>query len=207
MGHVTFLRYTNIASTLDILENTRLTLLNPSSWDDRNDAYSMSAYKDKIGAETVLALCFAEGEETYHHWKVFSHGCDGISIEFKKEALIGCVSDHPGVRADYVEYKEISDLVISGCDSDKLPFLKRFPYRNEMEFRVIHVDKEKKKDFECIPFSLNCIECVKLSPWMPSALSSAVKTTMRRIPGCERLNIYSSTLLENENWKSAINDA
>lgn len=66
-----FRRYTNLAAAIHLLQSRKITLLNPARWDDANDAYFMAEYKRLVGAETVLALCFAETAETYHHWRVF----------------------------------------------------------------------------------------------------------------------------------------
>lgn len=79
-------RYTNLAATLHVLQNSCLTLLNPGTWEDRNDAFFMSEFKRR-GAQSVLALCFAEVAETYHHWRVFSHGSDGVCLEFNRPKL------------------------------------------------------------------------------------------------------------------------
>src|SRR6516164_3658196 len=37
-----------------------ITLSNPATWDDRNDAYFMAEYKRKVDAKTILALCFGK---------------------------------------------------------------------------------------------------------------------------------------------------
>jgi len=89
MTAVTLRRYTNLAATVHLLRNRCLTLLNPESWDDRNDAYFLAQYKERTNASSVLALCFAEASETYHHWRVFSSGGDGVCIEFDRPKLLG----------------------------------------------------------------------------------------------------------------------
>jgi hypothetical protein len=71
MGEKTFRRYTNLTATIHILKSRTISLLSPELWDDRNDAYFMSRYKELKSAKSVLALCFAETSETYHHWRVF----------------------------------------------------------------------------------------------------------------------------------------
>jgi hypothetical protein len=38
-------RYTTLSSALDVLENKRLTLLDPAKWDDRNDTYFIELYR------------------------------------------------------------------------------------------------------------------------------------------------------------------
>ena len=84
-----FRRYTNLAAVVHLLQAKAITLLNPATWDDTNDAYFMAEYKRLKQAKTVLALCFAETAETYHHWRVFSHGADGVCLEFNKIGYCG----------------------------------------------------------------------------------------------------------------------
>ena len=40
------------------------------------------------------------------------------------------------------------------------------------------------------------------SPWIPSALSDHVKSTIKEIDGCGAMKVYRSTLISNENWKA-----
>jgi hypothetical protein len=92
MSGPSFYRYTNLAATLHMLRTRNITLLNPATWDDTNDSYFMSEYKRLKNAKSVLALCFAESEESYHHWRIFSSGGDGVRIEFDKPALLGALN-------------------------------------------------------------------------------------------------------------------
>jgi hypothetical protein len=202
---VSLRRYTNLPATLDVLQKRRLTLLNPSTWDDRNDAFFMSAFKERTGAQSVLALCFAEASETYHHWRVFSHGSDGVCIEFDKEMLIASLEVSQQFIYRTVDYRKIHDACSQGVETDELPFLKRYPYNDEKEFRLIYVDMEEKKQFEYLPISLKHIVRVTLSPWMPKPLSDTLVETLRSLKDCSRLRVHRSTLIENERWKRIAN--
>jgi hypothetical protein len=205
MSKVSLRRYTNLAATLDVLQKRRLTLLSPSTWDDRNDAFFMSAFKARTNARSVLALCFAEASETYHHWRVFSHGSDGVCIELDKEALIGSLGGDKRIRYGTVTYKMINDVSAGGVETKDLPFLKRYPYRDEKEFRLLYIDMEEIKEFHYVPISLQNIVRVTLSPWMPKPLSDTVVETLRGLEDCGGLAIYRSTLIENERWKRVAN--
>lgn len=81
-------RYTDLPSLLHILGTKKLTLLDPKTWDDKNDQYFMSLYKDVSGLRSLLALCFSESPEKYHHWRVFSHGPSGVSKSFLTSLLM-----------------------------------------------------------------------------------------------------------------------
>jgi hypothetical protein len=197
-----FRRYTNLAATIHLLRAKRITLLNPATWDDRNDAYFMAEYKRHINANTVLALCFAEQHETYHHWRVFSHGPDGVCIEFNKEKLLTAFTGDPNIRSGPVTYRQIKDIRDPvPVAIDDLPFLKRFPYQDEREFRVVYTDAVRTAEFKDFPIELSWIRRVTLSPWISKQLAASVKASLRELPGCSRLKIARSTLVENEEWK------
>jgi hypothetical protein len=103
-------RYTNLASTINLLDKRAITLLNPEFWEDKNDAHFMSEYKTYVKARTVLAICFAEGDETYHHWKVFSSGADGICIVFDKEKLLSAFNGNEKITMGSIDYKTLSEV-------------------------------------------------------------------------------------------------
>jgi hypothetical protein len=122
MSKMSLRRYTNLAATLDVLQKRRLTLLSPGTWDDRNDAFFMSAFKDRTNAQSVLALCFAEASETYHHWRVFSPGSDGVCIELDKEALTAGLVGDKRIKYKKVAYKMINDKSLNSIQTKDLPF-------------------------------------------------------------------------------------
>src|SRR3954469_16827194 len=103
-------RYTNLAATIHLLQTRQITLLNPATWDDRNDAYFMAEYKRHKNAETVLALCFTSQNETYHHWRGFCHGSDGVRIEFDREPLVAAFKRKRDVRSGPMNYRTIKDV-------------------------------------------------------------------------------------------------
>jgi len=205
MGAVTLRRYTNLAATIHLLRNRCLTLLNPALWDDRNDAFFLAQYKQRSGARSVLALCFAEASETYHHWRIFSPGGDGICVEFDKPKILDAIRNTPFVISSGVTYKQIDEVCAAPIANDDLPFLKRLPYQDEREFRLLYVSRDKEIEFHHIPVSLASISRITLSPWMPAALAEAVKDTLKQIKGCKTIKIYQSTLVDNERWKKAAN--
>ena len=205
MTEASLRRYTNLPATLHILQDRSLTLLSPSSWDDRNDAYYLTEYQRRIDARSVLALCFAEAPETYHHWRVFSPGSGGVCLEFDKGMLEKCVQNDDRFSCSSVEYKTINVAVEKGFGTEQLPFVKRFSYTDEKEFRILFVDRTESKKLERLKISLNAIRRITLSPWMPESVADAVKSTLKSIKGCKNLKVYRSTLVDNERWKNAVN--
>jgi len=202
MTNTTFRRYTNLAAAIHLLQKRKITLLDPSTWDDRNDAFFMSEYKRRTKSASVLALCFAESHETYHHWRVFSHGSDGVCIEFDKEGLLGSFNQDGSIRHGTMNYTLLKQAKkMADIDVEQLPFLKRWPYGDEAEYRVVHVDRDAPKPFHDVPISLSHVKRITLSPWLASALSDSVKAALKSIDGCSKIRIYRSTLIDNQDWK------
>jgi hypothetical protein len=198
----TFRRYTNLAAVVHLLQSRAITLLNPATWDDKNDAYYMAEYKRLKQAKTVLALCFAESAETYHHWRVFSHGADGVCIEFNRDRLLTVWSKDESVRIRAVAYKEIQQIRgQAALELEDIPFIKRFPYRDEKEFRVIFASQDEALEYKDYPIELAWIRRITLSPWMSKTLAASVKKTLKSIPGCSMIKISRSTLVDNDAWK------
>jgi hypothetical protein len=194
-------RYTSVPALLHLLQNKQITLLSPATWDDRNDAFFMNQYKQQAQFKTVLALCFSSTTETYHHWRVFTPGSDGVCITFGRDALLAALKRNPNIRAKSVRYKRIRELGDFRPSVGELPFLKRRPYKDEREFRIVYTDKEKEDEAKGFDIDLACIERVTLSPWMARPLAQAVKSTIKGVPGCAKLKVYRTSLLENEKWK------
>lgn len=202
MAERTFRRYTNLASALHILHNRCLTLLSPDTWDDRNDSYFMSEYKQMKGVKTVLAICIADREETYHHWQVFSRGADGVCIEFDREELLAAFDRADGVTHRYVDYREIAEArSMQEVNLEILPFTKRWPYGDEREYRAVYVDADAEINAYPVPILISAIKRITLSPWLAEPLVDPVKQTFKSIHGCSAVKIYRSTLIENKQWQ------
>ena len=196
-------RYTNLAAAIHLLQTRKITLLNPATWDDQNDSYYMAEYKRYRKARTVLALCFTKESETYHHWRVFSAGTDGVRIELEREALLAAFKGKSGTRTADVRYRLIKDLgKKSQIRVEELPFLKRRPYAAEKEFRIIYESKSATEEFKDYTIKLAWIRRITLSPWMSLPLARSVRDHLRSIDGCDKLKIARSTLVNNETWKS-----
>jgi len=189
-------RYTNL------LKEQKITLLDPESWEDKNDSHFMSLYRKKKSLKSVLALCFTQASETFHHWRVFADGTSGICIQYKRLELIDALSKQSGVKCDAVRYLKLTDLKNRKLKTDQLPFRKRFPYGDESEFRVVYESKIAAKKFLDISIPLSSVDRITLSPWLPVALRGHVESTIRAIKGCDSLKIVRSTLISNEQWKN-----
>jgi hypothetical protein len=194
-------RYTNIPALIHLLTEKKITLLDPVSWDDQNDSHFLSLYREKKSLKTVLALCFTQTNETYHHWRVFADGSSGVCITFDRQKLLTAMKKHPGVTARAVRYLKLTEIRSRRLEVGDLPFLKRFPYEDEREFRVVYESKRDKLASLDIAIPVDGIKRITLSPWIPAALTIHLKSAIRKIDGCERLKIARSTLIGNEEWK------
>ncbi|HNC85208.1 MAG TPA: hypothetical protein PK999_19310, partial [Nitrospira sp.] len=68
MSNASLRRYTDIPALTYLLTKQKITLLDPKSWDDSNDSHYLSLYKQRNKLKSLLALCFTQADETYHHW-------------------------------------------------------------------------------------------------------------------------------------------
>jgi hypothetical protein len=115
---------------LYVLKHRQITLLDPATWDDTNDSYYLLKYKEKKHLKTVLALCLTKAEETYHHWKIFSHGSAGVCINFHRAKLTQALRSQPGVTVRHVKYRKVREARkrIKPPKLYDLPFLKRLAF-------------------------------------------------------------------------------
>jgi len=194
-------RYTNIPALIYLLSERKITLLDPQSWDDTNDSHYLELYREKMNLASVLALCFTRTTQTYHHWRIFANGSSGVCIRFERTKLLNALMKQPGLRLHRVTYRRLDKIGAKKPVIAQLPFLKRSAFKYEREFRVIYEGREKKSTKLDIDIPLSCVDKITLSPWLPYALFTRVKRTLRAIDGCGGLAIVRSTLIGNEEWK------
>ena len=195
-------RYTDLPYLIDLLMTREISLLSPDSWDDRNDSHYIKQFAKANGLSSAYALCLAETSETYHHWRLFTNGSNGVCIEFDKAQLISEVSKLNGVevRADTVIYKTIDSLHKVQPSLPELPFLKRHAFGDEKEFRLFYGSVKKGPPVFRLPISLKTINRITFSPWLAEPVFKQVKSNLKSIKGCKSLKIYKSSLVENERW-------
>ena len=201
MSSPSYRRYTDLPALIHLLTNRELTLLDPLSWDDKNDSYFLSIYKDKNQLESVLALCFTSESETYHHWRVFSSGTSGVCIHFNAVKLEETFRNVNGVKFQDVSYLTLDELRQSTPKARDLPFIKRRPYKHEKESRALWESKTEEVLYLNVPIDLSSIVRITLSPWMHPSLRKNVVASLKRIDGCKSIPMWRSTLTENAYWK------
>jgi hypothetical protein len=197
-------RYTTLPIALEVLAKRCITLLSPETWEDRNDAYYLERYRQEMKFRSVLAICFSQHRETFHHWRIFSSGSSGVCIEFDKSRLLKHVIGRAGFRHEKMTYSWISELQKAKPPIEKWPFLKRKPFEDEREYRITFESKTENVRAKGIQIDLACIRKVTLSPWIPGPVSSSVVAIMKKIDGCSGLDITRSSLLDNSGWRDII---
>jgi hypothetical protein len=199
-------RYMSISATIDMLRRKELALLDPQTWDDRNDRYFMSLYKDHVKAKGLYAACFTQSKETYHHWRVFTGISDGLCIEFKRDVFERHIGTNPNLRSRPVRYLNLGDADRLGTEArDNLPFYKRTGFESEEEFRVVAVSEKPQQAALGVPIELGFINKIVINPWLPDALCESLKATLRSIDACGRIRIDRSRLIDSLRWKNAGN--
>ena len=193
-------RYSNLPSLIHLLTTNSLTFLDPESWDDKNDSLFMRLYKEKKGLDTLLAVCFSQQTETYHHWSVFASGASGVCISFRKEELMNELNEYEGISGRRVSYIALNDLGGTPKKVSNLPFMKRAPFEPESEYRVIFEEKGKERSYVNIDIPLSCIDRIYLSPWMPKSIADSVKSVLKGLADADEIEIVRSTLIENDRW-------
>ena len=201
MSHTPLRRYTDIPALIYLLSERKITLLDPRSWDDKNDSRYLALYREKKKVSSVLALCFSQAGETYHHWRVFADGPAGVCVRFKRIELLTAVKRQAFVRSRTVRYLAMSDIRASVPKVQDLPFLKRLAFEHENEFRMIYESETETLTKLDIEIPLSSIERITLSPWVHDDLSPDIKRVLKSIKGCSGLEIVRSTLISNDEWQ------
>lgn len=200
MGEPALRRYTELPALIHLLARKELTLVDPSSWDDKNDSYFLSLFKEKCHLASVLALCLTNGGETYHHWRVFTHGAAGVCIQFDAASLKAAISRVKDVQFEPIQYLTLPALKKQRLKKERLPFLKRKAFEPEREMRMLWRSESEVRRFLSIPIELTSIQRITISPWLNHSLATEIIQLVRTMPGCKSLKIFASTLIGNEDW-------
>ncbi len=197
-------RYTTLPFLLDLLRRKKIVLLNPSTWEDKNDVGAINEYKRRKNME-LFAVCFCTGDETIHHWRTYSDGIWGCCIEFNKDRLLASFADKKNFRFQNVIYKKVheleNELENNEITLDEFPFIKRYPYRFENEFRIIWEGNTMRDSIE-VGIDLNSITKITISQKMPVYMRATIEDLL-----CDNVKkppkINFSTLYKNRRWITA----
>jgi len=197
-------RYTDLGALIHIMETKKITLLNPSSWEDKNDVVFMEEYKKRTNSKSLLALCFSQRREMpFHHWFVFAKGSTGVCIRFNRLNIIEKVNylNCPGLTFREVNYISQNSGELSKLKTEDLPFSKRYGYKTEQEFRIVYRSTNTKPIFE-IPIDRECIQSVTLSPWVHPSIKESVRKLVRTMGEFKDLSVLRSGLITSSRWQA-----
>ncbi len=197
-------RYTSLPIALDALYKKQITLLNPETWEDRNDAYYLERYREEMRFRSVLAICFSLHSETFHHWLIFSFGSSGVCIEFDKDKLLKSIPADRGFRHGKVSYHWIGEWENKKPKLEAWPFLKRKAFEDEREYRITFESKTENLRAKSISIELSSIKKVTLSPWLPDSVAKSVISVIKKLDGCANLDVSRSSLIDNAGWRAII---
>jgi hypothetical protein len=125
---------------------------------------------------------------------VFGAGTSGVRIKFKKKALLEAVDRVPGLWHNEVRYLKLKELN-GPFKPDSLPFLKRYGFEDEEEYRLVYGSDEKLAKFD-ISIPPDCVESVKLNPWLDTNLFEYVKDSIRKVDSrWKKLKVVQSSLI------------
>jgi len=155
----------------------------------------------KKNLKSVLALCFAEAPETYQHWKIYSGDTSGVCLEFNKDRLINRLRPEEGFISGLVTYKTLGELGNEPPTVGDLPFVKRYAYRGEQEFRIIYTSPDKNIYVKHVAISPDDINIITFNPWIDVESLDSIKSIIKVIEGCEKIEIRRSTVTKNDEWR------
>lgn len=200
-------RYTELKYLLSILRDGRLSLRDPSKWEDKNDSFLLDLYKSKKILASVLVLCLAEAPESYLHWKVYAGHNEGVCIGFNKELFVNKVKADKSLVHDYVAYRTIKQMQKRRPTVDDLPFVKRYAYSDEQEYRIICQSRTEKIQAKHIPVFPTDIEFIDINPWVRNAELDSIRSQIHNINGFENFKLRQSTIIDNSGWQLIGKDA
>ncbi|MEO8360820.1 MAG: hypothetical protein ABI672_12385, partial [Vicinamibacteria bacterium] len=126
-------------------------------------------------------------------------------IEFDKQGLLDSLPKGNRFVHRKVSYHNIVELARKKPLLESWPFLKRLPFADEEEYRIVFESKTELLRAKTIPIDLSIIRKVMLSPWLPQPVADSLVNVIHGIDGCEEIPVSRSSLLENGRWRAIVN--
>ncbi len=186
----------NHFTTYDVLESIITNGLKFSTsfdgWEDKNDSKLVEIYKEITHNDNVGIICFLNDDETIYHWIYFAKNKerkDVCCIELAKKELLEEYMYHSLYRCQEVQYDVLKE--VSFDDVEELLFTKRYPYRNESEYRIVSLNGGY------LPIN-GFIRKITLSPYIDDSKFQERKRKLMELG--VKCDINHSTVLENKQW-------
>lgn len=197
-------RYTSLPVLIDMLVRNRLTIIGYDHWIDANDRRALELYKGKLRYGFVGAMCLTMAPETFHHWQIFAQGESGVCVVLDRPALERRLAGRPNFIAGAVEYVQLNAIdAIDAADIHRLPFLKRYGFRDEREYRLLGFAPDVG-DSLSVELTPDLIRRVTFSPATHPRIVDSLRTALRALPGWSGLRVGRSSLTANDTWLEAL---
>jgi hypothetical protein len=216
-------RYTELRYVLQLLRTRRLAFLDPNTWDDKNDSHFLMAYKEAKHFKSLMAVCFTRVSERHHHWERFATRGGGagvdraggdqgdrepICIQFGKDKLLSSFSGNGYIQSGSVQYGKLVALEKHPPRMEKWLFLKRYPYRDEQEFRIIYASPTRAKSPMMLPIDLGAIDRIIIGPYADAERRDEIKAMIRAaLSKRNPPTVTKTTILDNLRWKRIVDRA
>ncbi len=175
-----------------------------SKWPDKNDVYCLEEFKKAECLKELRVLCFTKSTDRINFWDSYGgtklRNPDCIRLVFDGNQIRGAFCNQANFLHGDVQYSKFSDLE-SKKKSD-LPFLKRFQFKSENEYRII-----SKNDQSYWDFPKNSLKKIILSPYLSG---EQVKTRKKQVKCWLRLyrfcnvDILHSQANQSRTWATKI---
>lgn len=194
-------KYLKQTRLINILEEKMIYLTNPQNWEDKNDRYTMEIYKQQKGLQTLLATCFTMQAETHHHWINYTKKNDGVCIVFKKDSLKQILLNINGLNEGVVRYLKLQEFENLKIKPKELPFMKRFGYIDECEYRIIYESVSEQIETFQISISLDIIDRIVINPYVSDRKFKRLKSEIQDIANIE---VKRSGIIRSKKWNAQI---
>lgn len=202
-------RYTDKSVLRHLIKNDagRLPLRNPENWEDVNDKKTITAYKTKKRLNRLYAACFTGILDAYHHWKLYANKPESVCIQFPCDYLRNLADRSEKVMFRAVQYIPIYKLCDYHDKVDMWPFLKRLPYSQEVEYRLVYSDDQGSQTNEfMIELPLESIKSIRINPWLHEDEQDAMVTEVLDLVESSRHDIPVSKtgVIHSKRWVEAV---
>lgn len=193
-------RYTELPYLLQMLSEKSLVLLPYRSWEDQNDVQFLDEYCKRRNV-SLYSLCFTQADETFHHWKIYAPGTAGVRISFDRAALADMVATRQDLQLRDVRYLTLRQVRARRPVVASWPFVKRYPFRDEREVRLICECPPDVIEPPRLRLRLPLIRRITLGPEIHRSAHDAVRRAIRSAAPSARFEITATTLIANDEWK------
>lgn len=202
-GIRTLYRYTQLRHALTLLRTKRIAMREPSGWEDKNDQTVIDMYRARRGSELVRVLCMTSTPDTYHHWKLYGKDNSAVAIVFNRTILNEWAKRITGLQLRSVRYVKLNDIDDEHIELHDLPFIKRWGYRSEKEWRLLY-EARNPNLFSELDLPVDALMRVVINPWVSGDELRAIEVKLRSAWGSDELSISQTQMIDCKRWQDKL---